>query len=69
MEQTQNVYVQQAPKIEYKTLFDKHVGQLDDEVMKYLNEGWMPHGPQYNAGGMFYQAVLRVPQQFMPRQQ
>ena len=67
MELTQDMEVKHAPKIEYKTLFDKHVGQLDDEVMKYLNSGWMPHGPQYNVDGTFYQAVLRVPQQFMPQ--
>jgi hypothetical protein len=41
------------------------VGQLDDEVMVYLNDGWMPHGPQYSVGGNFYQAVIKVPQQMM----
>lgn len=65
MEQTQDMEVKHAPKIEYKTLFNKHVGQLDDEVMRYLNNGWMPHGPQYSVDGMFYQALLRVPQQMM----
>jgi len=52
-------------KIEYKTLFNQHVGQLDDEVTEHLNNGWMPHGQQYNAGGLFYQTVLRVPRQMM----
>jgi hypothetical protein len=65
MENNETVFIQQGPKIEYKTLFNKHVGQLDDEVVGYLNSGWMPHGPQYYADGQFYQAVLRVPQQMM----
>ncbi len=47
-----------APSIEYKTLFNVNVGQLDDEVMEYLNDGWMPHGPQYSVGSNFYQAVI-----------
>lgn len=54
-------------KIEYKTLFSQHVGQLDDEVTEYLNDGWMPHGPQYSVGSNFYQAVIKVPQQMMSR--
>jgi len=52
-------------KIEYKTLFSQHVGQLDDEVTEYLNNGWMPHGQQYSVDSNFYQAVIKVPQQMM----
>lgn len=54
-------------KIEYKTLFDEHVGQLDVEVTTHLNDGWMPHGPQYKVDIYFYQAVIKVPQQMMQR--
>ena len=52
-------------KIEYKTLFNGHVGQLDEEVTTYLNDGWMPHGPQYKVDMYFYQAVVKVPRQMM----
>jgi len=46
--------------IKYKTLFHKHVGQLDDETMYYLNEGWMLHGPQYWVEGCFYQVLTKL---------
>ena len=54
-------------RIEYKTLFNKQVGQLDDEVNEHLNEGWQPAGPQYYTTdqGWFVQPLIRVPQQMM----
>ena len=61
-----NQYVK--PRVEYKTLFNEFIGQLDNDVEEHLNEGWMPHDPQYSVGGKFYQALLRVPQQMMARQ-
>jgi hypothetical protein len=65
MEQTQDMeLMKHTPKIEYKTLFDKHIGQLDDEIMNYMNKGWMLHGSQYNINGIFYQVLIRVPHYF-----
>jgi len=66
-QQNTDVAYNVQPKIEYKTLFNKHVGQLDDEVGGYLNSGWMPHGPQYHVEGCFYQTVIKVPQQAFQR--
>jgi len=64
--ETNNPYTRISDnKFEYKTLFNKHVGQLDDEVGEYLNSGWMPHGPQYYVEGCFYQAIIKVPPQMM----
>ena len=77
-EQSNNPYVDAIKgknnmnfKVEYKTLFNSSVGQLDDEVMEYLNSGWMPHGPQYYSvkDEWYVQPVLRIPSSMMaPRQ-
>jgi len=57
-----------AINIEYKTLFDTHLGQLDDAVMEHLNSGWMPHGPQYYSvkDEWYVQPLLRLPKSMMP---
>ena len=62
-------YSKMIPRVEYKTLFNKHVGQLDDEINEYLNDGWQPAGPQYyiDKNDCFYQPLIRVPQQMMSR--
>ena len=67
-EQQSMEWVNKQPKIEYKTLCNEFIGQLDMEVEEYLNNGWMPHGPQYSVNNKFYQPLLRVPQQMIPRQ-
>ena len=66
-EQQSMEWVATQPKIEYKTIFNEFIGQLDNEVEEHLNNGWMPHGPQYAVDKKFYQALLRVPQQMMSR--
>ncbi len=56
-------------KVEYKTVFNEQIGQLDDEVSALLNDGWQPAAPQYYAEkkGWFVQSMVKVPRQMMPQ--
>jgi len=57
------------PEVEYRTVFNEQIGQLDDEVSALLNDGWQPAGPQYYAEkkGWFVQSMVKVPRQMMPQ--
>ena len=54
-------WASKQPKLEFKTLFNERIGQLDDEVTEYMNNGWQPAGPQYKADVTFYQPMILVP--------
>lgn len=67
-EQTQSPYAGRklnADQVQYKTLFNEFIGQLDSEVSEALNDGWQPAGPQYKADVTFYQPMIKVPRQMM----
>ena len=71
-QEQQNPYVGRQlnadAKVEYKTVFNEQIGQLDDEVSTLLNEGWQPAAPQYyvEKKGWFVQSMVKVPRQMMP---
>jgi hypothetical protein len=44
--------------VKYKTLEKSAANQLDEEVEKYLQEGWELHGNQYYSGFRFTQVVI-----------
>lgn len=57
------------PKVEYKTVFNEQIGQLDDEISTLLNDGWQPAGPQYyvEKKGWFVQPMVHVPRPMMAK--
>ena len=67
-EQNNHPYARMSEnKIEYKTLFNEFVGQLDNEVSEALNDGWQPAGPQYKSDVTFYQPMIKIPRPMMPQ--
>ena len=48
--------------IQYKTVMNDNIDELDVEVSNLLNDGWMMHGPQYqNHAQTYIQPLIKIP--------
>ena len=48
--------------IQYKTVMNDNIDELDVEVSNLLNDGWMMHGPQYqNHAQTYMQPLIKIP--------